>query len=85
MTLLQNLQPSAVKAFSIPHNAPPAAISDLKGVASYNWVDNQGVVSLAIPGKILSYELGYCEDLISRNRFSGSLEASSTSSPCSSR
>lgn len=55
----QNLESTAVKAFSIPHNAPPAVISDLKGVASYSWVDNQGVVALAIPGKILSYELGY--------------------------
>ena len=51
MVHLQNLEPAAVKAFSIPHNAPPAAISDMKGVASYNWVDNGGVVSLAIPGK----------------------------------
>ena len=58
MTLLQNLEPTAVKAFSIPHSAPPAVISDLQGVASYNWVENQGVVSLAIPGKLISHELG---------------------------
>jgi hypothetical protein len=51
MALLQNLEPTAVKAFPIPRDAPPAVISDLKGVASYNWVDNQGTVSLAIPGK----------------------------------
>jgi len=59
MSLLQNLEPTAITAFSIPHTAPPAVISDLKGVGSYNWADNRGVVSLAIPGKILSHELGY--------------------------
>lgn len=57
MSYHQNLESAAVKTFSIPHNAPPAVISDLKGVASYSWVDKQGVVSLAIPGKIISYEL----------------------------
>ena len=51
MNHLKNLEPSVVKAFSIPHDAPPAAISDMKGVASYSWVDNGGVASLAIPGK----------------------------------
>jgi hypothetical protein len=51
MNRLQNLELPAVKAFTIPHNAPPAAISDMKGVASYNWVDSGDAVSLAIPGK----------------------------------
>ena len=53
MSHLENLESTAVKAFSIPHNAPPAVISDLEGVASYSWVDNRGVVSLAIPGETL--------------------------------
>jgi len=84
MTQLQDLEPSAVKTFSIPHDAPPAVITDLKGVASYNWVDNQGAVSLAIPGKILSYELDYCEELTSRNRLTRRLGTSPPSSPSSS-
>jgi hypothetical protein len=83
MSQLQNLEPTAVKAFSIPDDAPPAVISDLKGVASYNWMDNQGAVSMAIPGKILSYELSYCEDLISRNRLARSLETPPPSAPSS--
>jgi hypothetical protein len=63
MSLLQNLEPTAVKAFSIPSNPPPAVISDLKGIASYNWVVKQGVVSLAIPGKFSPRNWIICECL----------------------